>query len=624
MVILAVSLVLGLALAPRLVWQRTYLSGCRDEAVAITCSHDCGLIVVGERSHSGYQDDVLAVKMDSKGHIIWNKTYGGGDWDSPCNVVQCEDGYLLAGGTGSFGPHNQIYLVRINEQGAMLWNRTYQVGMYGCQATDIEVIEDGFVITGLTAGDIFLLRTDQEARPVWNKTYGGIGQDLAQDVLPCSDGGFLVTGGMGDIYLIKVDAEGETTWERRLGTPFHEIGNSAAEQPNGGYLVIGDRLVEPELHYEMYLVEVDPLGQVAWNRTIEAGKDCHGHEIVSCPGKGYYIAGSEGVDLSLRRIDDQGKVKWSRRFRGKCFYPPGVVCTPDGGLAVTSTSDPYGHNFSIHVVKMTFQPANLPYWLLPLTLIPLMLLLIIAAHRQGWLANAISWLSAMKQSDRHPSRDSDTAKKLESFPAKAKSLLLEVVGYFVPIFQFLPAVGIYAGIMSLPLIGYLLSYSLLPHMWRQLRYMFLDFNFVLWQPVWKIPLRTLLPIVLRKSLLLGGLTLLLIAIAFRIKHRRELATTGPYRRVRHPQYLGIIIMTFGMNLYVLETQPIIPIRGFENLEVGTYFIILVWVLQVAAYIVLAKIEERHLSKTIGPRYQKYRESVPFIIPFTKPRKNETE
>lgn len=596
--------------------------GYRDESSAITNCPDGGFIVVGDRLSADRGDDILAFKVNSKGRIVWNRTYGGAGRDQACGVLECDEGYLIAGTTTSFGPHGQIYLVRIDEHGTMLWNRTYEGGWHGCRATAIARIESGFIVAGVTSGDIYLLRIDAEASPVWNRTYRGPDQEIAYDVLPCTDGGFLVTGeslGLGDIYVLKLDAQGNKTWETRPGTGYFDRGYSAAEDPDGGYLIVGETLVLGGLHYEMYLVKIDPLGQVIWNRTKKRGWDCRGHDILPCQDGGFYVAGSEGLDLVLYRVNERGETTWRRRFRGKCWYPPTAVGTEEGGLAVASTMKPYGFGFCIHLVRMTRRRASLLYRLLPLILTVVAILpATIIIHRKGWLAGALSWATAPKQPIRPVPRTADAMVAVpESSVARIKALFLEIVGFFVPIFQFIPAVGIYAGIMSLPLIAYFLSYSLLPDLWRQIQFMFLDFRFMFWQPVWEVPLRTLLPILLRKSLVLGGLAFLLVSVAYRLRHRRGLVTTGPYRLVRHPQYLGIIAMTFGMNLFILDTNPIFPIGPSTTLEFETSFILYVWVAQVIAYLILGKIEDWHLTKTFGPSHQQYKESVPFIIPFLR-------
>jgi len=86
----------------------------------------------------------------------------------------------------------------------------------------------------------------------------------------------------------------------------------------------------------------------------------------------------------------------------------------------------------------------------------------------------------------------------------------------------------------------------------------------------------------------------------------ELVKSGFYSIVRHPQYLGIFVWTFGHILYALPLH----LRPAD---------LIAWVTLVFLYILLAKKEEENLKRRFGEAYEDYRRKVPFMIPFI-PRK----
>ena len=47
-----------------------------------------------------------------------------------------------------------------------------------------------------------------------------------------------------------------------------------------------------------------------------------------------------------------------------------------------------------------------------------------------------------------------------------------------------------------------------------------------------------------------GFMLYIASLIYQLTHRKQLIRTGPYRYVRHPQYIALIIITFGMTLIV--------------------------------------------------------------------------
>jgi protein-S-isoprenylcysteine O-methyltransferase Ste14 len=80
---------------------------------------------------------------------------------------------------------------------------------------------------------------------------------------------------------------------------------------------------------------------------------------------------------------------------------------------------------------------------------------------------------------------------------------------------------------------------------------------------------------------------------------RELVTTGPYARIRHPLYLGEIVHIFG--IAILSAKPI-----------GLYLFFIALVLQ----IIRAKVEERKFLRTL-PEYASYRQRTGFLWPRLK-------
>ncbi len=98
--------------------------------------------------------------------------------------------------------------------------------------------------------------------------------------------------------------------------------------------------------------------------------------------------------------------------------------------------------------------------------------------------------------------------------------------------------------------------------------------------------------------LVGGV--LLIGAAWNILYaaakNRTLATTGPYRYIRHPQYIGFILIIIGF-LLQWPTIPTLLMAPF-----------LIW-----RYVRLAHEEERQIS-TIYPSYKTYQSKTPAWTP----------
>ncbi|MDQ7040972.1 MAG: isoprenylcysteine carboxylmethyltransferase family protein [Rhodothermus sp.] len=97
----------------------------------------------------------------------------------------------------------------------------------------------------------------------------------------------------------------------------------------------------------------------------------------------------------------------------------------------------------------------------------------------------------------------------------------------------------------------------------------------------------------------GGLWL--VAAAWKVLYQAQrsgtLAVTGPYARIRHPQYTGFILVLIG---FLIQWPTLITLLLFPVL--------------VSLYVGLARREERHLQVQFGPAYAAYRAQLPAFLP----------
>ena len=104
------------------------------------------------------------------------------------------------------------------------------------------------------------------------------------------------------------------------------------------------------------------------------------------------------------------------------------------------------------------------------------------------------------------------------------------------------------------------------------------------------------------SLFAIGLCIFLVAaIQFFTKRKEGFVTTGLYSKVRHPQYLGIIVATLGFTF--TSERPMAWIA---------------WLNLTFLYLLLANSEEKILQEKHGEKIQTYKQQVPFILPLLQP------
>jgi protein-S-isoprenylcysteine O-methyltransferase Ste14 len=93
----------------------------------------------------------------------------------------------------------------------------------------------------------------------------------------------------------------------------------------------------------------------------------------------------------------------------------------------------------------------------------------------------------------------------------------------------------------------------------------------------------------------------LLSAAWRVLYRNQrhgtLATTGPYARLRHPQYVAFVLILFG---FLLQWPTMLTLAMFPIL--------------VFMYVRLARSEEREAERVFGAQWSRYAAQTPRFLP----------
>jgi protein-S-isoprenylcysteine O-methyltransferase Ste14 len=97
----------------------------------------------------------------------------------------------------------------------------------------------------------------------------------------------------------------------------------------------------------------------------------------------------------------------------------------------------------------------------------------------------------------------------------------------------------------------------------------------------------------------GGFWLLASSwkVLYQAVQQKALATTGPYARIRHPQYAAFVMVMFG---FLLQWPTLVTLLMFP---------LLLWV-----YVRLARAEERDAEALFGESWREYAARTPRFIP----------
>lgn len=181
--------------------------------------------------------DFWAVKINSSGDLVWEQAYGGTGIDRSYAIANTSDGgYALTGQTLSVDGDiannkgkSDIWLIKLDPLGNLVWEKSFGGSDFELGDGLTLLGNGGFMIAGnskssdidLVANsgenDVWLIRTDANGQLEWQKTIGGSDLDFGFDIIEHKDGSIMVIGetastdfpelqgkGLTDAFVIKI------------------------------------------------------------------------------------------------------------------------------------------------------------------------------------------------------------------------------------------------------------------------------------------------------------------------------------------------------------------------------------------------------------------------------------
>jgi hypothetical protein len=309
------------------IWENIY--GDSDTASCVVRSGDGGFILGGHTQSFGPGPrSAYLLKVDGDGRKIWEKAYGGYGWDSVDCLVEAGDGeFLAAGYSTSFGARErEVYLLKVDGLGEKVWERTYGTSYLDSTECVVGTGDGGFFVAANAVplsgegSSLYFLKVDADGDVVWEWTYQLYDRVSAHDVLQCRDGGFLVVGAReGDVYLLKISGQGRVVWEKTFGGPWDDWAECVARTPDG-FIVAGRTGRTASRGHDVYLLKVDNLGYLVWERTYGLSNNGHAERVSVVPSGdgGFITAGTTNVLYTnyvyLLRVDGEGNQVWERNL----------------------------------------------------------------------------------------------------------------------------------------------------------------------------------------------------------------------------------------------------------------------------------------------------------------------
>ncbi|WP_439881153.1 T9SS type A sorting domain-containing protein [Pontibacter sp. MBLB2868] len=325
---------------------------------------------------------------------VWDKTYGGSQFDYLSSVIPTSDGgYLLAGTTepgvssdkteGSRGGQD-YWVVKLNADGSKAWDKTYGGSGNDWLAAAIATSDGGYLIGGYSYSgksserteqsrgdaDYWVVKLNADGSQDWDKAYGGAAYDELTALTATADGGYLLGGrslsgisgekseasrGGADYWLVKITADGSKVWDKTYGGDGTDWLHALTKTSDGGYVlggssssgVSGEKSEASRGNSDYWVLKLNTDGSKVWDKTYGGSKLDDFRALTITMDGGYLLAGlSEsgisgekteesrgGEDSWVVKLNADGSKAWDKTYGGSANdWFSAIVATTDGGF----------------------------------------------------------------------------------------------------------------------------------------------------------------------------------------------------------------------------------------------------------------------------------------------------
>lgn len=323
-------------------WEKTYGGEKDDELKSIKMTDDGGFVVAGETESKGNIGlcwgfpcrDALIAKIDAKGELVWEKTFGGHGLDDLSEIIVTSDGnYVFAGSIEGISGASKFWVSKIDANGELLWEI---VDKSGSANSIIETVDKSYIIAGLIAlgdlgaWDMYVIKVDNKGTILWDMTLGGEDFDAIMSISRTSKGDYIAAGyrdndvfTSSQAWVVKLDSEGNIEWEKTFGGLHHEIFFSVQHTSDNGYIAAGGTNSKGAGGADAWIVKTNNNGEKEWDKTYGGSFEDIAITIYQTQDGNYLVVGrtmSKGVggsDAWIMKLDASGNLLWDKTYGGK-------------------------------------------------------------------------------------------------------------------------------------------------------------------------------------------------------------------------------------------------------------------------------------------------------------------
>ncbi len=208
--------------------------------------------------------------------------------NEPRSLVECEEGFLIAGENSQSGPHTNGFLMLFDKQGNIVWEKIIvapEPDKY--ESYTSAIFHQGYFYVGgfrwlNDQRRNLLMKMDLQGNIIWDRIFGEEavfgGDNYVQDLHPNTEGILVVASGYDSAsmstcaQLIQLDMEANFLWSKfysadSLSSQYSDRMERISPMSDG-YLLNMNSLYTPTWQSEYYIIKTDLQGNEIWRKDL--------------------------------------------------------------------------------------------------------------------------------------------------------------------------------------------------------------------------------------------------------------------------------------------------------------------------------------------------------------------
>ncbi len=196
------------------IWSNHFSDQDQEIPFSMIETYDGGYLITGTNEDNSNPREVYLLKVDVNGNKLWDKKIGPAIWKWGQSTVQLSNGNFISTGYQTFSGYPNILAIKTDNSGNLIWEKTYgNVGIHDFGYSIKADNDGGFIIVGncwdisTSISSVVILKIDASGNEIYRKSFGEQGSGF--NILKDNNGDNIITGNINNhIFIARTDING--------------------------------------------------------------------------------------------------------------------------------------------------------------------------------------------------------------------------------------------------------------------------------------------------------------------------------------------------------------------------------------------------------------------------------